>query len=102
MTQHANMAKAKAQFYKIVKAGRKLTYNTRFRPIESSIVICWKVPEQFSPERRKLISRCFIWINNRQQAGDFIILLSVKQKKKIANCSSDFEWINLNVWETAR
>jgi hypothetical protein len=45
MTQHANMAKAKAQFYKIVKAGRKLTYNTRFRPIESSLAE--KYPSSF-------------------------------------------------------
>ena len=45
MTQHANMAKAKAQFYKIVKAGRKQTYNTRFRPIESSLAE--KYPNSF-------------------------------------------------------
>jgi hypothetical protein len=41
----ANMSKAKAQFYKIVKPGRKLTYNTRFRPIESSLAE--KYPNSF-------------------------------------------------------
>ena len=42
----ANMSKAKAQFYKIVKAGRKQTYNTRFRQIKSSLAE--KYPSSFN------------------------------------------------------
>ena len=37
--------KQKTQFYKILRAGRKLTYNTRFRPIESSLAE--KYPNSF-------------------------------------------------------
>jgi hypothetical protein len=55
----ANMSKAKAQFYKIVKAGRKQTYNTSVSG-QMNRHLLKSISEQFSPERRKLISRCFI------------------------------------------